>query len=343
MLALAHDDDVLSATKAAGTLTGEPWDLLLPLEEDLLDRLSGAHPSLRDLSGNSIFQGVVTGADLVFRCEDAGPDPQDPDLRRVVPLVLPNGAEPISVERAALRPVVAGSNDLHRFRAVPPHEWLILPYDPGGERYQAIGAREFSRRFPRAYAWLEQNRDQLMGRTVAAALGPWNDENWILYSRRQNLELFPEPKVMVPYMIKELTAVADDTGAFFVNVTSGGYGVGLSPDFEISREYLATLLNSELVSWALKRYSRAWRGDYFGARNRNLSRLPIYIASEEQERLLAAFNDCAQTAAALDDARSNHDREMLSRAHAAAIGRFDRMVFDLYEISEDELRVIRSL
>jgi type I restriction-modification system DNA methylase subunit len=344
MLAFAKRDDKLSASKPAATLTNDPWDLLLPSEEELLGRLANAHPSLRDVSGNSIFQGVVTGADLVFRCEDAGPDPDHPDLRRVVPLSLPPGSVPIPIERACLRPVVAGSNDLHRFRSVEPHEWLIFPYEPGGERYQAIGGREFARRFPRAYAWLEQNRAQLEGRAVAAGIGPWNDETFILYSRRQNLELFPEPKVMVPYMIKELTAVHDDRGAFFVNVASGGYGVGLADEYPISREYLAALLNSELLSWALKRYSRSWRGDYFGARNRNLSRLPICIASEdEQGQVIAAFNDCVETASALDEARADADREMLGRAHEAAVQQFDTLVFALYEISPDDLRVMRSL
>jgi hypothetical protein len=221
---------------------------------------------------------------------------------------------------------------------------LILPYESGGERYQAIGAGEFGRRFPRAYAWLEQNRDQLEGRTEAASLGPWNDQNWILYSRRQNLELFPEPKVMVPYMIKELTGVVDESGSFFVNVTSGGYGVGLDEIYGISREYLAALLNSELLSWVLKRYSRAWRGDYFGARNRNLSRLPIALPPQEtQDRLIDAYTTCVATAEALNDARSDHDRETLDRAYAAAIGQFDRIVFDLYEISDDELRAVRSV
>jgi type I restriction-modification system DNA methylase subunit len=344
MLALAKTDGMLSASKPAATLTEEPWDLLLPSEETLLDRLSRAHPSLREVSGNSIFQGVVTGADLVFRCEDAGPDPDDPALRRVVPLSLPAGSEPISVEQACLRPVVAGSNDLHRFRSVEPHEWLILPYEPGGERYQAIGASGFERRFPRAFAWLEQNRAQLEGRTLAAAIGPWNDENFILYSRRQNLELFPEPKVMVPYMIRELTAIADERGCFFVNVTSGGYGVGLDEQFGLNREYLAALLNSELLSWVLKRYSRSWRGDYFGARKGNLSRLPIYVASDgEQQQVIAAFDDCVATAEALDEAQSDADREMLGRAYTAAVAVLDRLAFDLYEISDDELRVIRSL
>lgn len=340
---LAVADEELSARMPANTLSEEPWDLLLPVEQELLDRLSRNFTSLRDVSGNSIFQGVVTGADLIFRCRDAGPHPDDPELQMVVPLSLPDGTAPIPVERRVLRPVVAGSNDLHRFRQVPPHEWLILPYEPGGERYQPIAAGEFSRRFPHAFAWLEQNREKLEGRTEAQAIGPWNDQNFIFYSRRQNLELFPEPKVMVPYMVKELNAVVDESGAFFVNVTSGGYGVGLDPIYGISRESLAALLNSELLSFVLKLYSRAWRGDYFGARNANLSRLPIAIASQEQQdRLIEAYTTCVRTAEALDNARSDHDREALDRALAAAIDQFDRLVFDLYEITDDELRVIRS-
>jgi hypothetical protein len=55
----------------------------------------------------------------------------------------------------------------------------------------------------------------------------------------------------------------------------------LDDEYPISREYLAVLLNSELLSWILKRYSRAWRGDYFGARKNNLARLPIAIVGKE--------------------------------------------------------------
>lgn len=58
--------------------------------------------------------------------------------------------------------------------------------------------RRSSEGFPLAFEWLRANEEQLRGRTEAAALGQRNDENWILFSRRQNLERFPEPKVLVP-------------------------------------------------------------------------------------------------------------------------------------------------
>jgi type I restriction-modification system DNA methylase subunit len=61
MLTLAENEDTLTATLPATTLTEEPWDLSLPAELELLERLSQAHPSLRDVTGDSVFQGVVYG------------------------------------------------------------------------------------------------------------------------------------------------------------------------------------------------------------------------------------------------------------------------------------------
>ena len=52
----------------------------------------------------------------------------------------------------------------------------------------------------------------------------------------------------------ELNGIPDDTGAYVVNVTTGGYGIEVVPDFDVTLEFVAALLNSELLSWALKRY-----------------------------------------------------------------------------------------
>jgi TaqI-like C-terminal specificity domain len=282
---------------------------------------------------------LFTGADPVFRSRDLGDDPDDPTLRLVLPLARENGGDPISVEREVLRPVVAGSNDLHRFRAKPSHQWVILPYEPDGAgRYRALSVSAFERRFPRAAAWLRENEGLLRQRS-----GEWNDEDWILYSRRQNLEKFAESKVLVPYMVKELTAAVDESGAYFVNVTTGGYGLGLAEEYGVSREYLAALLNSELLSWALKRYSRAWRGDYYGARKRNLVRLPIASPEDAtQAAVVDSFEHCVAAATAFDAARSGFDQETLGRAYENAVEQFDRVIFDLYEITPEELLLIRS-
>lgn len=48
-------------------------------------------------------------------------------------------------------------------------------------------------------------------------------------------------------------------------------------------------------------------------------------------------------ATVLDTARSDHDRESLGRIYDSAVAQFDRLVFDLYEITPEDLAVIRSI
>ena len=336
----------LSAELSPAALGGaDPWPLTLPAEQALLERLGVQHPSLREITGNDVFQGVITGADGVYRCTDAGPA-ADPALRLVIPKTQGDDCEPILIERESLRPVVAGSNDLHRFRWTPSSEWIIFPYerDHNGERYRGTTSSRFTDRFPRAFDWLLRHKEALMARSPQAPSTPWNDENWLLYARRQNLERFGEPKVLVPYMVKELCAAADPGEHYFVNVTTGGYGLGTNPEFDLDPEYLAALLNSELLSWALKRYSRAWRGDYYGARKANLVKLPIAVGGAgERAAISAAFQACCATAGDLDSAVSDHDRVTLERIYAQAVDRFDALVFAAYDVGTEDLAVLRSV
>ena len=146
-------------------------------------------------------------------------------------------------------------------------------------------------------------------------------------------------------MIKELNATVDVTGdaGYFVNVTTGGYGVQLPEDAAISLDFLAALLSSELLSWVLKRGARAWRGEWMGARAANLKRLPIVEPSVgTQTEVVELFESCRGLATEIDSAVSDRDKELLGRVFNDAIAHFDSRVFDLYGITNAELRVIRS-
>jgi type I restriction-modification system DNA methylase subunit len=70
--------DKHTGRRSANSLGNEMWDLTLPVEGKLLARLEAAHPSLLNVAHGSIFQGVVTGADYVFKLKNVGPDPTDP-------------------------------------------------------------------------------------------------------------------------------------------------------------------------------------------------------------------------------------------------------------------------
>jgi hypothetical protein len=139
-------------------------------------------------------------------------------------------------------------------------------------------------------------------------------------------------------MSSELCAIHDGDRYFFVNVATGGYGIGLSDDREIDGTYLAALLNSRLLGWAIARYARAFRGAFQGARAGTLRRLPIAIPGlDEQRRVVQLANDCREAATQLDSAIADHDREALARIYETAVRTFDAAVAQLYGVTAEEL------
>lgn len=178
------------------------------------------------------------------------------------------------------------------------------------------------------YQWLYRHRAALQARSPQAAPTPWIDENRTAYSRRQNLERFAQPKILVRCMVEELNAPADPIGdaGYFVNVSTGGYGFQLPEGSLVGLEYLASLLNSELPSWMLRRSSRAFRGGWMGARAENPRQLPVAGPdSEQQQAVVDAYDSCRHLAAESDAAVTDGYREQLARLYAAAVSPFDRL------------------
>ncbi len=333
LVAAEAEGSPLTATLPAADLGPGEWSLGVPAERDLLQRLSHAHPSLGDVSGNVVFQGVVTGADYIYRLRDLGPGPQE-GLRRVARRDA--GTEGV-VEEALLRPVLAGRSDIHRFHIAPAQEVLLVPYRrPRPHQPFVLMSRSDLARFPHAEAWLDRHADELRARA-----GEWTDHTWWAFSRRQNLERFEEPKILVPYMIDHLCAHLDERGYFFVNVTTGGYGIPIAGIEDPA--YVAALLNSRLLSWALRRYSRAFRGGWFAARKGNLVRLPIAQPAEQRRAEVVESHDrCVATQAALSWAPEGNEKELAKRAHRDAVRRFDRLVEAVYGLDAAEVALIEA-
>jgi hypothetical protein len=327
--------NALSASRPAKTLTDGEWGLELPLEADLLQRLGRDHATLSDVCNDVIFQGVVTGADYVFCLKDLGLDPTNRSLRRV--RHRRSGVE-TSIEDAILYPVVAGRSDIQRFTCNESTRVLLLPYerlDRAG-RFSLMSDRTLRKDFPMTWKWLSRYRDELAART-----GTWTDDDWWGFSRRQNLEIFQEPKILVPYMLDQACAWLDGGQHYFVNVTTGGYGIP-APDWDEAR-YVCALLNSRLLSWALRRYSRAFGGGWFAARKANLARLPITDAdAATRAKIVSLFDECCATKIRAGEVRSDRDRNLWSRAQDAAVQRFDAAVEDAFGLTPTERLVLAA-
>jgi hypothetical protein len=147
-------------------------------------------------------------------------------------------------------------------------------------------------------------------------------------------------------MITRLSAYPDsEDHYYFVNVTTGGFGILADYD-KVSMSYLTALLNSRLLNFYLKRITTNFRGGYFAANKQFIEHLPIRIIDFGNPKEKILHDDLVKLVEVMLDLRKReqkaegHELELIKRQIEKTDKEIDERVYELYEISEKEKEVI---
>lgn len=318
---------------AAKAVTAGGWTFGVGPGSGLMERLKGTGPCLGDLT--EIFVGLQTSADTVFLFKEWE---ISADITKVFSKELNNWVE---VESALLKPVVR-SGAIGRYWSTPGAK-VIFPYELSEGKTSLIPEVKFAKKYPKAWSYLNQNKNLLSTREH----GKFKEKGWYqLYPK--NLNLWERPKLLVPYMITELAASLDMGDSYFVNVTTGGFGV-VSLKKEYSLKYLCGLLNSSTLDFFLKRISTNFRGGYFAANKQFIAQLPIHsidFADPEDvvlhDKLVSLVEKMLGLMPKLHATTSESEKTALQNAVTATDQQIDALVYELYGLTEEEIRVVEG-
>ncbi|HWQ92690.1 MAG TPA: Eco57I restriction-modification methylase domain-containing protein, partial [Clostridia bacterium] len=255
-------------------LTAAEWNIAVGHDARFFERLKALPIKLGDVA--AMFVGLQTSADTVFLFK--GAEKSGKPITRVFSKELDRE---VQVESALLKPVVR-SGQIGRYWAKP-SALVLFPYKLVNGGHSLIPEKEFRDNYGKAWQYLCDNK----GLLTAREHGKFAETGWYqLYPK--NLDVWEQSKIMLPYMITELSAWYDDGGSYFVNVTTGGFGLTLSDD-RFTAKFVTALLNSTLEDWFLKKVSRRFRGGYFGANKQFLVKLPLPDFTLEQRQLIESL------------------------------------------------------
>lgn len=284
-----------------------------------------------------MFQGCITSADSVFLFKGAMSGPSS--LRRVFSKSLD---EEVEIESWILKRVVR-SREIARYQSTP-SALVLFPYELEGTAARLLTTRELRERAPRALRYLEQNRTALEAREA----GQFRDSEWYRFGRSQNLGLWEQPKVMIPYMVTRLAAYPDQEGGlYFINVTTGGYGLTLREGW--GPLYVTALLNSRLLDFLFKMRSSNFHGGYHPANKQFIENLPIATATPTENCAKARISALETLASQMVELRrkqaslrTTHDRARAVRQAEAVDAEIDRLVYELYELTPEEIAIVEK-
>ena len=213
--------------------------------------------------------------------------------------------------KAVLKPFLRG-RDVKRWCAQPQDLWLIFTR-------RGIDIRKY----PAIHDYLKPFKKRLMpggpgGRKPGSY--EWHEiQDNIAYWQE-----FEKKKIIVP-AIAETMQCTYDTSGFYVNNKASIF----VPD---NPKYVATILNSEVARWVTTQLCASKQGGFWDFEPRYSTQFPIPRASAAQQKALEKLVDQILAAKKKDAAAdvSRWEREI------------DRQVYELYGLTEDEIKIVEG-
>jgi len=314
------------------------WNFSVGDRSELFDKLQLVPVRLADVA-ERMYQGCITSADGVFLFKEFSASP-NPNTVEVFSKEL--GIK-VPIEKGVLKSVIR-SGSIHRYTAEPT-ALILFPYDVENDAARLISEESLSERFPLAYDYLRTNKVMLSAREK----GKFDDQQWYRFGRSQNLAMWERPKLMIPYMITELSAYLDvNQNYYFINVTTGGYGVTFKSSL-LDNRYFCGLMNSKVLDFFFKCVSSNFHGGYFAANKQFIEQLPIrtidFTNPTEKamhDRVVELVEKMIDGKKKLSAARTDADRAFYERFCEKMDHDIDSLVYTLYDISDDERKIIEG-
>jgi hypothetical protein len=326
----------LEGTVGADKITRAEWNFAVGAGAALFEKLAAMPVKLGDVA--DIFVGLQTSADDVFILEFVA---ETPRALRMKSRAL--DAE-WTFEKELLFPLVSGT-DVNRYEDLPERQYILFPYTVQNESAQLINWETISDKFPKVAAYLLENKKTLEGRER----GKFKGHDWYRFGRNQNIGIQRRVKLCVPRLVEKLYAAYDIEGNHFLDNVDVG-GITLTSGYnELGLPYLLGLINSSLLRWYFPFVSAPFRGGWRSANRQFLSQLPIRVINFDDaqdvaryHRIVALVEQMLALHKQRAAARTAADREMFQRQIDATDAQINAVVYALYGLTEEEIRVVEG-
>lgn len=288
----------------------------------ILDKLMKAGTRLGEYVEGKIFYGIKTGLNKAFVIDEATKDrliAEDPKSAKII------------------KPFLAG-REIKKYIELKPHQYIIL-FEKGWTNKNSGNARN-------KWIWLKENYP-----SIANHLEPFTREGekrcdkgdyWWELRACDYYEEFEKPKMILPDISL--------TSNISLDKDKKCYCVNTAYIIVNSELYLLGVLNSKLTNFIYSKISSKYRGGYLRFIYQYLIQLPIHKIdfSNPKERVVHDKIECLVEQMIgmnkkLDDSRLAAEKETAHRRIGAIDKEINMLVYQLYGLTEDEIKIIETV
>ncbi len=218
----------------------------------------------------AIFQGIVTSADSVFHLERVGSEKFLCRADKEYPFE-------VTIESEIMHPIVSGTN-CRRYQDGNSDVFLLYPYGPGEDGdYRLFEKKFLEQKFPKAWRYLKSFEKALRARESGKMD---RDKDWWGYVYPKNLSFHDKQKIVVPRLVRDLSAFSDQEGKLYLDNVDVG---GILPAKSVELDYLLAILNGPVSNSIFVRTSKPFQNGYWSANKQFIAPLPVPKATPKQQ------------------------------------------------------------
>ena len=164
---------------------------------------------------------------------------------------------------------------------------------------------------------------------------------------REKFVFDAKEKLVVPYRAEKNRFAFDDQQSF--NDGGGSYAIILKDNINLNLKYVLGILNSDLMNWyyGFIGKPKGKMREYF---NIPMSKIPIHkigfsnpAEKAQHDKLVALVENMLELQKKYHDARMERDKELYERQIQIVDTQIDRLVYDLYGLTEEEIGIVEGI
>lgn len=300
-------------------LDDEGWSLVNEGQQALMKKLRSTTVPLGQYAKGQIYYGIKTGLNEAFVI--------DTEIRAQLIAEDARSAE-------LIKPFLAG-RDVKRYQPPPAGRFIIFT-----RRGVEI------KKYPAIQKYLSQFKEQLMPKPKNWKGSQWKGRkpgSYQWYEIQDTVEYhteFEKPKIIVPAIVQSASYAFDRTGFYSNDKTS---------IIAVDDLYLLGLLNSKVPDFVMHSISSTKQGGYFEYKPMYLEQLPIRpinFSDPQDQARHAKMVQLVESMLALHrhkaSANTQTEQDQLQRQISATDRAIDALVYELYGLTEDEVRVVSN-
>lgn len=297
-------------------LNSTGWALVKSDVQDILLKMKGMGTPLGDYVDGKIYYGIKTGLNKAFVIDDE-------TRKRLI--------REDRKSRELIKPFLAG-RDVKRYQPPKSDKFLIcIPNGWTSEHAKGVRSkwRWLTENYPAIAGWLEPFKQAGEKRCDKG-------EFWWELRSCDYYEEFEKPKIFFPDISKR--------GNFTLDLNGEYYSANTTYLLPTDDRFLVGLLNSQLLTFYYTRKFSVYRGGYLRFFAQYLVQLPIPGNPDRShhDHIVKLVESLLEMNARIGEIRTPAERERLQRRIDAADREIDSIVYELYDLTPEEIAVVEG-